>query len=244
MRVPSNLFDGFIVAVSIIDLAGDSFKFKINIIRLLRILRVIRILRPLEYMKFITKVIVNKFFSFIYICFLLIILMIIYTFIGQQIFGGHLDNNKYGIRQTFDTFYFGFLSVFQLVSMENWNDIGALCLKSDIPIPFTIFYVFSLVFFGNYVFLNLFLGVLLEGFSNITKEDEDEENSQEIIFIRNSPKASRLNSTAESIGDSEVLPSSYFKKKKFLMKILGIMNIVKSLCGFLTRKIALEELAL
>lgn len=177
--------------------------YKMNIIRSLRILRVTRILRPLAYMKVITKVIVSRFSSFIYICFLLVLLIVIYTLIGKQIYGNQLDNNAIGIRQNFDTFYFSLLSVFQLVSIENWNDLATITLNSNIPTSFTMFYLLSLIFFGNYVFLNLFMGVLLEGFSNVDsleEEDEDITENNEILMkgktlttnTNNSPKSQSL----------------------------------------------------
>lgn len=178
----SNLLDGIIVVISIVDLIGSSMDYKINIIRSLRILRVTRILRPLEYMIVITRVIVNKFYSFIYIYLLLILFMIIYTLIGNQIYINQLNPELTGIRQNFNTFYSSFLSVFQLVSMENWNDIETTTLNSNIPYAFTIFYLLSLIFFGNYVFLNLLLGVLLDGFSNINKLEEEDENNSEITL--------------------------------------------------------------
>lgn len=183
--------------------------YKMNIIRSLRILRVTRILRPLAYMKVITKVIVSRFSSFIYICFLLVLLIVIYTLIGKQIYGNQLDNNTTGIRQNFNTFYFSLLSVFQLVSIENWNDLAAITLNSNIPTSFTMFYLLSLIFFGNYVFLNLFMGVLLEGFSNVESLDEEDEDIVEnesliknktlTTNIYNSPKNQSIPNENETI---------------------------------------------
>ena len=162
-----------------------------------------RILRPLKYMKVITKVVVNKFYSFIYICLLLVLFIIIYTLIGNQIYINQLNNNATGIRQTFDNFYFSFLSVFQLVTIENWNDIETITLNSSVPTAFTIFYLLSLIFFGNYIFLNLFLGVLLEGFSNISSLDLEEEenplNLEEIMrFNDNSTNGENRNKNSSN----------------------------------------------
>ena len=151
---------------------------KVTALRSLRIVRVMRILRPLEYMKVITRVLVSKFSSFIYICLLLVLFISIYTLIGNQIYINQLDNNATGIRQTFDTLYYSFLSVFQLVSIENWNDIETITMYSSVPQAFTVFFLLSLIFFGNYVFLNLFLGVLLDGFSSASSEDSDEGEAQ------------------------------------------------------------------
>ena len=82
--------------------------------------------------------------------------------------------NNLGFKQSFDTFFFSFLAVFQLISIENWNDIETLVLNSQVDIWASLFYLLSLIFLGNYVFLNLFLGVLLHGFSTVKQEDKDD----------------------------------------------------------------------
>ena len=169
-----NIFDGAIVVVSVIDLLVSSVTTNISAFRAIRILRIFRILRPLHYMKKIVSVFTNKFFSFIYIWLLLILLIIIYTLIGVQIYAGQLNNGLTQIRQNFNTMYLSFLCVFQLVTIENWNDIETITLNSGVGITLTIFYLLSLIILGNYVFLNLFLGVLLDGFGeNISFDDED-----------------------------------------------------------------------
>ena len=173
-----NLFDGTIVVVSIIDLIMSSITTNISSFRAIRILRIFRILRPLHYMKKIIHVFTEKFFSFIYICLLIILLIIIYTLIGNQIYAGNLNNSYTGIRQSFNTMYLSFLSVFQLVTTENWNDVETVTLYSGVGASLTVFYLLSIVILGNYVFLNLFLGVLLEGFSEKQQYIEEEENNQ------------------------------------------------------------------
>jgi len=59
------------------------------------------------------------------------------------------------------------------MTMENWNDILYATMKvTEIAIPITLFYLISWIFIGNYVLLNLFLAILLDGFdSNDINED-------------------------------------------------------------------------
>jgi hypothetical protein len=55
---------------------------------------------------------------------LLALFMFIYTLLGMQIFGGQfLPESVTGIRQSFDTFFGAFFTVFQVLTVENWNDI-------------------------------------------------------------------------------------------------------------------------
>jgi len=170
------------VVISIVDLIESSINSNLNALRSVRILRVLRILRPLEYMKVITRVLASNFSSFIYICLLLILLIIIYTLIGNQVYMKQLNNAATGIRQSFDTLYSSFLVVFELVSIANWNDVETITLNSSVPTPFTIFYLLSLIFLGNYVFLNLFLGIVINGFSKGQDESEQNQDKEHVTI--------------------------------------------------------------
>ena len=63
-----------------------------------------------------------------------------------------------------------FLATFQIVTQENWNDILIVCMRSSVMSFLTILYLISWIFIGNFIFLNLFLAILLDGF---TSEDEE-----------------------------------------------------------------------
>lgn len=182
VMIPMNVFDGVIVIVSLIDITITAGAANISALRAIRILRVLRILRPLHYMQKIMKVFYKNFFSFIYIILILVLLIIVYTLIGTQIYAGNLNNAKTGVRQTFNTFYYSFLSVFQLVSIENWNDIENITMESGVNVALTLFYLLTVMIFGNYVFLNLFLGVLLKGFSE--NEDDEADYTEEQKFLK------------------------------------------------------------
>ena len=59
------------------------------------------------------------------------------------------------------------------MTLENWNNILYLCHRADVSVYITNIYLISWVFLGNYVLLNLFLAILLDGFSNEQKEDNE-----------------------------------------------------------------------
>lgn len=198
-----NVFDGGIVVVSIVDLLMTSLTTNVSAFRAIRILRVFRILRPLHYMKKIISVFTKKFFSFIYICFLLVLLIIIYTLIGAQIYAGVLNNNATGIRQSFNTIYLSFLCVFQLVTIENWNDIETITLYSGVGASLTVFYLLSLIILGNYVFLNLFLGVLIDGFSDNSLLEDEDPFDEEVFNRRKKLEAEKKENEKKDILDEK-----------------------------------------
>jgi len=58
------------------------------------------------------------------------------------------------------------------MTMENWNEILYSCLRTDTNKIITVIYLISWIFIGNFVLLNLFLAILLDGFdSNDLDED-------------------------------------------------------------------------
>lgn len=158
-----------------LDLYFNQINGSVTVFRTIRILKVARVLRFLSYIKVIQQIISQKSSSFIYICLLLILLIIVYSLIGTHLYNDKLTFRPEYFRQSFDNFYYSFLSVFQLITLENWNDIEMILLNSSVSIQETLFYLLTLIFLGNYVFLNLFLGVLLDGFTKIKHNEIDED---------------------------------------------------------------------
>lgn len=84
----------------------------------------------------------------------------------MSVFGGQfssLRDNEY--RANFDSFFDAFLAIFQLLTLENWGDILVLAWRSDVNNFLVGIYLISWIFIGNFIFLNLFLAVLIDGFN-------------------------------------------------------------------------------
>ena len=67
------------------------------------------------------------------------------------------------------------------MSMENWNQILNLAVSTENVNKFlSSFYLISWIFIGNYIFLNLFVSILLDGFNveggNIEDDEDDDPN--------------------------------------------------------------------
>lgn len=65
--------------------------------------------------------------------------------------------------------------------MENWNQILNLAVSTENVNKFlSSFYLISWIFIGNYIFLNLFVSILLDGFNveggNIEDDEDDDPN--------------------------------------------------------------------
>ena len=71
-------------------------------------------------MQVIIGVISKSIWSFVYIALLLLLFVFIYALLGMQIYGGRF-NFKWGKpRGNFDTFNDAFVTVFQVLTLENW----------------------------------------------------------------------------------------------------------------------------
>jgi hypothetical protein len=183
-----NIFDGSIVMLSILEmtlLSGGSGKavsaFRaVRIFRTFRVLRVTRLLRSLAFMQVIIQVIQATIENFIYICGLMFLFCIIYGLLGMEMYGKQFNFRDNSIRGNYDSFFTAFLVVFQLLTLENWNDIITLTFRTTANKFLTSLYLITWIFIGNYVFLNLFLAILMDGFCTALDDNvEDLENKTE-----------------------------------------------------------------
>jgi len=58
--------------------------------------------------------------------------------------------------------------------MENWQEVLYVALRTDTNTAIVWGYLISWIFLGNYVLLNLFLAILIDGFTSKEKKDEDD----------------------------------------------------------------------
>ena len=141
----------------------------IRIFKLIRAARVARIFRYLQSMNHIIIVISRSLSMFAYVALLLFLFIVVYSLLGMQIYRDKLDFKRLS-RSSFDSFYWSFISIFQVLSIENWQSLLYDTMNSSAG-PASSLFLVSWVFLGNFILLNLFLAILLDGF---TYEDEDD----------------------------------------------------------------------
>ena len=106
-----NLFDGAIVMISWVEVIflgdGEQATFSVfrsvrifrvfRTLRTFRVLRVTKLLRALDYLQVIIDVVSRTISSFIYIAFLLLLFILIYSLLGMELFGAKFNfpNNPY-----------------------------------------------------------------------------------------------------------------------------------------------------
>ena len=201
-----NVFDAFVVSLSLVELAinftsysspfvpdnagkgGASALRAVRIFRIFRVLRVSRLLRKLHFMKVIIQVIKGTAEQFAYIALLMFLFVFIFALLGTQIFGGNYKfmKSETEVRWGFNSFQSAFFTSFIILTLENWNSLLYDHLRTSVSPPLTAIFFIVWIFIGNYIFLNLFLAILLDGFESsdaLQEVEEIEEEHKELEYI-------------------------------------------------------------
>ena len=96
---------------------------------------------------------------------LLLLLHFIYGVAGMEMFSTVPKGEFINEHANFDTFYFSLITLFRCSTGESWNGIMHDCIKDQGFI--SIFYFLTFMLFSNQMFLNIFIAVILENFSNV-----------------------------------------------------------------------------
>lgn len=194
-----NRFDFVIVCMSILELTILSGTSGLSAFRAIRVFRVVRIVRYLRSMQQIFSVVVKSLPSFSYIGLLLLLFAFIYAVLGMQLFGGTFDPSKIGgepddslPRNNFDTLHVAFITVFQVLTAEAWNEVAYDW--AAMTTPWHMVYFVSWVILGKYILLNLFLAILLDNFGAVGDEEDESELENDYEEL------ARLDSRGEALG--------------------------------------------
>lgn len=145
---PFNLFDFIIVAICFIPFQSKA----IYVLRLARVLRTFRIFTTFKNLRPVVKGLINSISSIIFVALLLAIVVYIYAVIGVSLFG-KVDPIHFG------TLWKGLFTLFQILTLENWNTI-MLPANSAYPLGGPMYFV-SFIILGTMIIMNLFLGVIV-----------------------------------------------------------------------------------
>lgn len=254
-----NYFDIIVVTLSLVEIflisegtsAISAFR-AIRIFRIFRVLKVIRLFRYLKSLENLLKLIGNSIASFSYLFLLLLLFQLIFTLLGMQIYGGTFNFPEGLPRGNFDTFHWAFITTFQVLSTENWNDVLTSTLRSTLGVGSSLFLICWIIF-GNFILLNLFLAILLDSVGNVG-ENENLGQGQTIRRM-NTNFQMRLESIEmyrDSFGESEenslenLEPEDLFKgvgcERSYY--IFSKENALRKACMRLCRKSILDNFIL
>ncbi|CAH8485674.1 unnamed protein product [Heterobilharzia americana] len=206
-RSTFNIFDFAVVFASLFEIVwqifypSDSFGF--SALRSIRLLRIFKITRYWASLRNLVLSLLNAMRSILSLLFLLFLFMLIFALLGMQLFGGefNFDDGKPG--QNFDTFVKALLTVFQILTGEDWNMIMYDGIRSQGGVNnggfvYCIYFVL-LVLFGNYTLLNVFLAIAVDNLANAQELTAAEEEEQRLADeLAEQQEENKENSTTDS----------------------------------------------
>lgn len=229
-----NLFDAFIVVISFVELSllnpeGRS-SGALSSLRTFRLLRVFKLARSWTSLQELLVTMIKTVGEIGNFGILLSLFVYIYSLLGMQLFATRyrFDAEHYPVlptedgivpRSNFDTLLQAFVTIFQILTGENWNSIMYDGWQAC-GWPAVLYFV-SLVVLGNFVVLNLFLAILISQFQTDPEDldnGRDKKNNKDLGPLVRGVKhvaksVSKLNKLAKVIpkrdpmGHTEVLES-------------------------------------
>mmetsp|Transcript_2584 Transcript_2584/g.3507 ORF Transcript_2584/g.3507 Transcript_2584/m.3507 type:complete len:1836 (-) Transcript_2584:287-5794(-) len=154
-----NCFDFFIVIVSFIE---TSFKVKgMTALRCFRLARLFKMARSWGSLRAIIKSLLAVLPSMTSLSIMLLLYMFIAAVAGMQMLGNYIP---YSERSRFTDFGIAMLTIFQMLTGENWNEVMFSAITNTGSYLIVIYFVLIVVI-GMFLVLNLFLAIMLSDFS-------------------------------------------------------------------------------
>uniref|UniRef100_A0A8C2DS83 Voltage-dependent L-type calcium channel subunit alpha n=1 Tax=Cyprinus carpio TaxID=7962 RepID=A0A8C2DS83_CYPCA len=121
-----NRFDSFVVCGGILETILVEIKIMsplgISVLRCVRLLRIFKITRYWNSLSNLVASLLNSVRSIASLLLLLFLFIIIFSLLGMQLFGGKFNFDETR-RSTFDNFPQSLLTVFQILTGEDWNSV-------------------------------------------------------------------------------------------------------------------------
>ncbi|XP_038639465.1 voltage-dependent T-type calcium channel subunit alpha-1I isoform X3 [Scyliorhinus canicula] len=182
LRNPYNIFDGIIVIISVCEIVGQS-DGGLSVLRTFRLLRVLKLVRFMPALRRQLVVLMKTMDNVATFCMLLMLFIFIFSILGMHIFGCKFSLKTDGgdtvpDRKNFDSLLWAIVTVFQILTQEDWNVVLYNGMASTSPCA--ALYFVALMTFGNYVLFNLLVAILVEGFQaegDANKSDSEEERT-------------------------------------------------------------------
>ncbi|XP_041429085.1 voltage-dependent L-type calcium channel subunit alpha-1D isoform X2 [Xenopus laevis] len=186
-----NRFDCFVVCGGILETFLVEFDIMsplgISVLRCVRLLRIFKVTRHWASLSNLVASLLNSMKSIASLLLLLFLFIIIFSLLGMQLFGGKFNFDETQTkRSTFDTFPQALLTVFQILTGEDWNAVmydGIMAYGGPF-FPGMLVCVYFIILFicGNYILLNVFLAIAVDNLAdgdNINSKDKKENKKSE-----------------------------------------------------------------
>uniref|UniRef100_A0A8C1BEH0 Calcium channel, voltage-dependent, T type, alpha 1H subunit a n=1 Tax=Cyprinus carpio carpio TaxID=630221 RepID=A0A8C1BEH0_CYPCA len=166
IKNPYNIFDGIIVVISVWEIIGQA-DGGLSVLRTFRLLRVLKLVRFLPALRRQLVVLMKTMDNVATFCMLLMLFIFTFSILGMHLFGCKFslkmeNGDTIPDRKNFDSLLWAIVTVFQILTQEDWNVVLYNGMASTTP--WAALYFVALMTFGNYVLFNLLVAILVEGF--------------------------------------------------------------------------------
>ncbi|KAI9556867.1 hypothetical protein GHT06_016659 [Daphnia sinensis] len=184
-----NRFDCFVVISSIVEVVLTKTDLMpplgVSVLRCVRLLRVFKVTKYWRSLSNLVASLLNSIQSIASLLLLLFLFMVIFALLGMQVFGGKFNfENQELPRSNFDSFWQSLLTVFQILTGEDWNVVMYDGIKAyggvaSLGILACIYFIILFIC-GNYILLNVFLAIAVDNLADaesltaIEKEEADQ----------------------------------------------------------------------
>ncbi|KAK5856529.1 hypothetical protein PBY51_008118 [Eleginops maclovinus] len=184
IKNPYNIFDSIIVIISVWEIIGQA-DGGLSVLRTFRLLRVLKLVRFLPALRRQLVVLMKTMDNVATFCMLLMLFIFTFSILGMHLFGckfSHQTENGDTVpdRKNFDSLLWAIVTVFQILTQEDWNVVLYNGMASTTP--WAALYFVALMTFGNYVLFNLLVAILVEGFQaegDANRSESDDEKKSD-----------------------------------------------------------------
>ena len=176
-------FGALLLAISGGSGGQNSALSSITVLRTLRLLRVFKLVDFWEEFRKSIQTVMRSIEDVLNFTVVLILIIFVAALLGMGIFGGRYKENGFEEvpRGNFNSLAWALITVFQVITGENWNEVMLTHMKIDAGLS-VIFFVL-LYSFGQFILLNIFLVILLENESNNESPTHDVSESEQSGMI-------------------------------------------------------------
>ncbi|XP_068563436.1 voltage-dependent R-type calcium channel subunit alpha-1E isoform X5 [Cebidichthys violaceus] len=217
-----NCFDCSVIVGSIFEVLWGFFRpgtsFGISVLRALRLLRIFKITKYWASLRNLVVSLMNSMKSIISLIFLLFLFILVFALLGMQLFGGRFIFEDY-TPTNFDTFPAAIMTVFQILTGEDWNEVMYNGIRSQGGVKsgmWSSIYFIVLTLFGNYTLLNVFLAIAVDNLANAQELTKDEEEAEAAFnqkhALQKAKEVGPLSSFMSSEGSRRRRPYLYRKR--------------------------------
>uniref|UniRef100_A0A8C8RQM1 Calcium voltage-gated channel subunit alpha1 H n=1 Tax=Pelusios castaneus TaxID=367368 RepID=A0A8C8RQM1_9SAUR len=215
IKNPYNIFDGIIVIISVWEIIGQS-DGGLSVLRTFRLLRVLKLVRFMPALRRQLVVLMKTMDNVATFCMLLMLFIFIFSILGMHLFGCKFclktdTGDTVPDRKNFDSLLWAIVTVFQILTQEDWNVVLYNGMASTSS--WAALYFVALMTFGNYVLFNLLVAILVEGFQaegDVNRSDTEEDKTS-ANFDEDFEKLKDLHATEMKMYSLAITPNGHLE---------------------------------